>query len=216
MYNALFLGENYTLKRTSTANPTLDPITTTQIFSKPIPQTILLIWFGPLIKPNYLYNIINWKKINPNFKVTLLSDPSTMPQADYDKLRLLCSKNSIAILEFQHLSEDDFPNYNIVKFELENKAWHRASDVARCSLLLINGGVYADTDIEPKNKIENLNASTGLLIGTNQDDNVVVVSFMAACVGHSFFQDCVDLLRETYNVLLKQANTASSKQFSSL
>lgn len=93
-----------------------------------IPKVIHYVWMGGNEKPSSVIKCIeSWKKILPDYKIIEWNE--------------------------SNFNVDESP---YCKKAYENKKWAFVSDYVRLYVLLNNGGIYLDTDVELKKKFDDL------------------------------------------------------------
>lgn len=98
-----------------------------------IPRTIHFIWGGKAFPEKSKSNIVSWMKFHPEWTFKFWTD---------DPLR----KVPVETMEKHLFSEVLSPSIN--RFFSESKNWGEKSDLLRYEILLREGGVYVDHDIE--------------------------------------------------------------------
>lgn len=82
--------------------------------------------------------------------------------------------------------------------QLFDAAWNPAqrADIARLELLHRHGGVYVDTDLEPRKPLDDLVAGTACFLG-REDDRWLATGIMGSIPGHPFIADLLDGLPQS-------------------
>jgi len=130
---------------------------------------IHFIWAGGsrILPPENLLNIIQWKLINPQFKVFLWVDFLSSPEFKqrYEGLYSAIKEKTLAlrllrltdILHFKdihglrRLVKKELSVYQVVRYEIDrfNPNYGVSSDLLRYEILSRHGGVYFDSDVCP-------------------------------------------------------------------
>lgn len=145
-----------------------------------IPKINHRIWFGSMLPERYQANLKKLASDNPAYITKLWTDYACLTAEEITRLEAFCRESGIIlcnIREFQHLA-----NFTLIDFELiaamksdpDFKTVHyvRASDLARVSILIAEGGIYTDTDTLSLNALPGgtsfeepgIEAAEGLLI----------------------------------------------------
>lgn len=124
------------------------------------PKKMHFIWIGTKIPQKYINNIKTWIETNPDYQAYLWIDSATVPPArEYDHLSKIeaIAQAKKAGAEIIDLASPD----NQFLQGAKNARWYNdeasgayanyaaASDILRLEILLKEGGVYIDTDIQP-------------------------------------------------------------------
>lgn len=132
-----------------------------------IPKVINYCWFGKNPKPEIVYRCIDsWKKNCPEFKIVEWNEDNF-----------------------------DFSDCPYAIDAYKNKKWAFVSDYARVKVLLENGGIYCDTDVEIIKPLDDLlkqEAFIGFELGLDGDYGVNTGSMMGTMPGNEFFQRQVE------------------------
>ena len=120
--------------------------------------------------------------------------PNPMPE----KNQLLLEKNKKKLKEFDIKlwteKEIDLSN-RYIKIAYEKKKWAFVSDYARFKILMEEGGIYLDTDMEILKPIEHL-LNVPAFAGENRKRNSVYCGVIGATAGHSVIKRVIELYDE--------------------
>ncbi|GAA1278452.1 glycosyltransferase [Saccharothrix xinjiangensis] len=131
-----------------------------------VPKQVNFVWFGATPKDGAVQNMVDWaakaQETNGDWQITLWTDkgagkwdPAVVKQLRDAGVRINTdTKGMVKQLSRDVESRSDTPNptlYDIYKKAQSDKvgAYNLASDIARYSVLVQQGGVYADVDIRP-------------------------------------------------------------------
>lgn len=116
---------------------------------KTLEKEIHLVWLGSVLRPNHLERMVNWKKLNPQHRVTVWID------AKFDEpVKKQVGNTDI---ELKHVSSLPM-SVNVsqvisqlvgVRQDLLPPNFAAASDIYRFYILNLAGGWYVDTDVKP-------------------------------------------------------------------
>lgn len=132
------------------------------------------IWFGPFFDEKYQTFILNFKKLNPMYTNIIWTDFKTINSIELNGFYKFCNENGITLNNIREQS--DLINYDLIIEELDKSQddlqfasihYVRASDLARVSILISQGGVYTDTDTDSRNPLIDLDSPFGLILKKN-------------------------------------------------
>lgn len=137
-----------------------------------IPHKIHYCWFGGKEKPAKVMQYIEtWKKIFPNYEI------------------IEWNETNFDINSCRYTSEA----YEACKYAF-------VTDYVRLVALFKVGGIYFDTDIEARKKIDDLVDKYSMILGF-EDDHYVMTGFMASEPGLKCFADLIEIYNSKKFVL---------------
>jgi hypothetical protein len=140
-----------------------------------IPFLLHRIWFGSFLPEAYQDYIVQLVQHNPRHTVILWADYTTLSIDEQKQFINFCTINNIALRNIREYTT--LINFSLIQEELDamlsdpkNRRIHcvRASDLARVSILLKEGGAYTDTDTVTCRALPELHAPLGLLVKPNR------------------------------------------------
>ncbi|GAB4189643.1 MAG: hypothetical protein Tsb0015_10430 [Simkaniaceae bacterium] len=131
-----------------------------------IPKTLHLIWLGPRSFPQTsIKNVYSWVERNPNWQVKFWTDrPRELPHPGLE----LCLV-------------EDFSFANLEKCYKESTNFGEKSDILRYEILLKEGGVYVDHDVECFKSFDSLLDSFDFFCGIEPPHPPVVNGSVTVC-----------------------------------
>lgn len=144
-----------------------------------IPKVIHYVWMGGNEKPSSVIKCIeSWRKVLPDYKIIEWNE--------------------------NNFNVDESP---YCKKAYENKKWAFVSDYVRLYVLLNNGGIYLDTDVELKKKFDDL-LSFDLFLG-----KMYKTVIGTAVIGAKKGNENIKLLLDNYKNGLYDSETANNYHF---
>lgn len=148
-----------------------------------IPRVLHAWWGGPRMPDAGRSSLAAWQEIHPDWELKLWT-PETTPR-----------------LRHQDLYDDP------EKFSPKSNVWQWKSDLARYEILLDEGGVYIDCDLEPLRPIDELLTESAFI--AKECDRFVNNAFIGCEPGNAFLADVVKGLRRS---VLAQPRSRLNKQ----
>lgn len=183
-----------------------------------IPKIQHRIWFGSDLPEKYQEHLKKLAAKNPGNIIKLWTDSSILSSIEKNHLRDFCKKNNIQLMNIRA-----FPyliNYELIEYELDkaqtkskNKRVHyaQASDLARISILIEQGGVYTDTDTESLDTLPILTPKFGLYVKECQGIDKTDQQDLPADDVSDIFYDFI--AAHPQNSILKQAAEISALDY---
>lgn len=117
-----------------------------------VPNTINIIWFGSFLREPHQKRILDWKRINPEYKINIWISREMINQDIFEKFNQFCNSHSISLQEAEdlHYLMNDSVLLWLKLLKAEGiKNYGAISDLYRLYVLRAEGGWYFDTDIIP-------------------------------------------------------------------
>ena len=133
-------------------------------------QILHRIWFGSMIPENYQNHILKFKELNPEFKIIIWTDFNNLKTEEIQDFTRFCNDNKILLKNIRE--HPYFVNFDLIIEELnaaqrapkEKFRYARASDLARISILINQGGIYTDTDTRANEELYSPELPFGFVI----------------------------------------------------
>lgn len=128
-----------------------------------IPKIIHLIWLGEPMPKRCVEVVESWKKFHPDWIVKVWGNEEAKT------------------FKFQNQEAFDAA-----------KNYAEKSDIWRCELLYVYGGIYADTDQECLQSFDTLNRSAEFFIGIGHGEPMVWCGIIGSRSHHPIMKNCID------------------------
>lgn len=185
------------------------PQTVTDDNSTKIPKIAHFVWEGGELPQMSLFNVLNFKRLNPDYKVMFwTSRPMNFFRAQDRALTSVTPAYRYMAFKYSREIEVSDPEIVYSQVDPEFRAFHArekngpyknlaaASDITRLVVLQTKGGLYMDVDVSTANPIKEIKGEQELY--AQGDDIEFVNSVLASAPGTKATQRMLDMIKEAY------------------